>query len=91
VLCFIEVKTRTTRDIKPAEAAVDREKRRALRKVVRDYLQTLPRRRFPETPTWRFDVVTVYYERSKGPGNPPLASLRANSLPTFEVFQNASL
>src|SRR5439155_479683 len=26
VLCFIEVKTRTTRDVKPAEAAVDREK-----------------------------------------------------------------
>ena len=26
VLCFVEVKTRTTRDVKPAEAAVDREK-----------------------------------------------------------------
>jgi len=26
-LCFIEVKTRTTHDVKPAEAAVDREKR----------------------------------------------------------------
>ena len=26
VLCFIEVKTRTTRDVKPAEAAVDRDK-----------------------------------------------------------------
>src|ERR1041385_1995416 len=38
VLCFIEVKTRTTHDVKPAEAAVDREKRRALRKVVTDYL-----------------------------------------------------
>ena len=30
VLCFIEVKTRTTRDMKPAEAAVDREKQRNL-------------------------------------------------------------
>ena len=30
VLCFIEVKTRTTRAVKPAEAAVDRDKQRAL-------------------------------------------------------------
>src|SRR5215831_16473459 len=30
VLCFIEVKTRSTRDVKPAEAAVDQEKQRAL-------------------------------------------------------------
>jgi len=28
-LCFIEVKARTTHDVRPAEAAVDREKRRA--------------------------------------------------------------
>jgi len=28
VLCFVEVKTRTTRDVKPAEAAVDRAKQR---------------------------------------------------------------
>ena len=27
VLCFVEVKTRTTHDVKPAEAAVDRDKR----------------------------------------------------------------
>src|SRR6478672_3164799 len=44
VLCFIEVKTRTTRDVKPAEAAVDRKKRGDLRTVIRDYLRTLPRR-----------------------------------------------
>ena len=30
VLCFIEVKTRTTHDVKPAEAAVDRDKQRGL-------------------------------------------------------------
>jgi putative endonuclease len=63
VLCFIEVKTRTTRDVKPAEAAVDRKKRRDLRAVIRDYLRTLPRRQFPEPPAWRFDVVTVHYDR----------------------------
>ena len=63
VLCFIEVKTRTTRDVKPAEAAVDRKKRSDLRTVIRDYLRTLPRRQFPEAPAWRFDVVTVYYDK----------------------------
>src|SRR5438270_8214401 len=62
VLCFIEVKTRTTRDVKPAHAAVDRKKRRDLRIVIRDYLHSLPRRQFPQAPQWRFDVITVYYE-----------------------------
>lgn len=78
VLCFVEVKTRTTRDVKPAEAAVDREKRRAIRAVVRDYLRMLPERQFPEPPQWRFDVVTVYYESGL-------------SHPVFEMFQNATL
>ena len=76
VLCFIEVKTRTTRDVKPAQAAVDRKKRHDVRVVIRDYLHSLPRRQFPETPTWRFDVVTVYYDGSA-------------ARPTFELFQNA--
>jgi putative endonuclease len=62
VLCFIEVKTRTTRDVKPAEAAVDRKKRRAHRVMIRYYLRTLPRRQFPAVPQWRFDIVTVYYD-----------------------------
>jgi putative endonuclease len=92
VLCFIEVKTRTTHKVKPAEAAVDREKRRAFRKVVGDYLQSLSRRRFPEPPPWRFDVLTVYYEaqastdRTKG-----RTKSTQESLPTFELFQNAAL
>jgi len=41
VLCFIEIKTRTTRDVKPAEAAVDGKKRRDLRLVIGDYLRAL--------------------------------------------------
>lgn len=57
VLCFIEVKTRTTHDVKPAEAAVNRKKRRDLRKVIADYLRSLC-----QPPHWRFDVVTVHYE-----------------------------
>lgn len=56
VLCFIEVKTRTSRDVKPAEAAVDREKRRELAGMARDYLG-----RVREEVQWRFDVVSIYY------------------------------
>ncbi|MBZ5719698.1 MAG: YraN family protein [Acidobacteriia bacterium] len=56
VLCFIEVKTRTTRDVKPAEAAVDRDKQRDLAAVAREYL-----RRIPRSCQWRFDVLSVYY------------------------------
>jgi putative endonuclease len=62
VLCFIQVKTRTTRDVKPAEPAVDRKKRRDLRVMIRCYLRTLPRRQFPSLPQWRFDILTVYYD-----------------------------
>ena len=56
VICFIEVKTRTTRDVKTAEAAVDRHKRREIAQVSREY-----RRRLPPTCQWRFDIVSVYY------------------------------
>jgi putative endonuclease len=58
VLCFIEVKTRTTREVKPAEAAVDRDKQRELSLVARDFLRLMP-----ASCQWRFDVVAVYYER----------------------------
>jgi Holliday junction resolvase-like predicted endonuclease len=57
---------------------VDRQKRRAIRVVIRDYLRSLPERQFPQTPQWRFDVVTVYYERQ-------------TPRPAFELFQNAAL
>jgi putative endonuclease len=96
VLCFIEVKTQTTHDVKPAEAAVDREKRRALRKVVRDYLQALPDKMFPELPAWRFDVLTVYFERPAVAQDEENGHVRARhdlkgTRPTFELFQNAAL
>jgi putative endonuclease len=73
VLCFIEVKTRTTRDIKPAEAAVDEEKRRDLGAVARDY-----RRRVPGDPAMRFDVVSVYYDTEV---LPPAITLFKNAFP----------
>jgi putative endonuclease len=74
VLCFVEVKTRTTHDVKPAEAAVDRHKRRQIAAVAREYL-----RRLPPSCQWRFDVVSVYYQRS---------DVRH---PRIELFRNSSL
>lgn len=56
VLCFVEVKARTSKGVKTAEAAVDRHKRREIAEVARDYL-----RRMPSECQWRFDIVSVYY------------------------------
>jgi len=72
-LCFIEVKTRTTRDVKPAEAAVDRAKRHDLSLVAREYL-----RHIPASCLWRFDVVSVYY---CGQTSHPQCELFKNAFP----------
>ena len=58
-LCFVEVKTRTARDIDPAESAVDEDKRRMLRGLARIYLRTFPEAERRAIPV-RFDVVSVY-------------------------------
>jgi putative endonuclease len=87
VLCFIEVKTRTTRDVKPAEAAVDREKQKDLQYVAHDFLRQLPATAasarsvgagsdMPPSCQWRFDILAVYYEHP-------------DRQPSFELFQNA--
>jgi len=55
VLCFVEVKTRTTREVKPAEAAVDVEKQRDLRGMAREYM-----RRMAGNPAHRFDILSIY-------------------------------
>jgi putative endonuclease len=57
LLCFFEVKTRTARDMTPAEAAVDGHKRSTLRRLARQYVRQLPRETAPQT---RFDVISVY-------------------------------
>ncbi len=62
-LCFVEVKTRTARDFAAPESAVDREKRRSLRRLAGYYL-----RQFPDGTLSRFDVLSVYLERSRKPG-----------------------
>lgn len=73
VLCFIEVKTRTSQDVKTPEAAVDRHKRREVAEVARDYM-----RRLPEPCQWRFDIVSVYYE--VGGSRPQIEVFRNASL-----------
>jgi putative endonuclease len=73
VLCFIEVKTRTKRDAKPAEAAVDRDKQRELSLVARDFL-----RQIHPSCQWRFDVLAVYYERGH---SQPAFELFQNAFP----------
>ena len=61
-LCFIEVKTRTSRKFLPAEAAVDYDKRHDLSRVAREFL-----RKIPGKPGFRFDVVSVYLEPGCAP------------------------
>lgn len=56
-LCFVEVKTRTTRDVKAAEMAVDDEKQRDLGRVAHEFL-----RKIQGQPAIRFDIVSVYFE-----------------------------
>ena len=61
VLCFVEVKTRTTRAVAPAEAAVDAEKKRMLRRMAHYYVRQLPTRDVPV----RFDILSIYFEAGK--------------------------
>jgi len=56
VLCFIEVKTRTSADFAPPSTAVDREKKRHILSVARQYVRRLPSDR---PPSCRFDIVSV--------------------------------
>lgn len=56
-LCFIEVKTRSSRSFQPAEVAVDGEKQTMLKRMAQEYLRQLENRdRIPV----RFDIVSVY-------------------------------
>lgn len=57
-LCFVEVKTRTTHDIKPAEAAVDDRKRRELALMAGHFLRRMP---IAKAPAHRFDIVSIYF------------------------------
>jgi putative endonuclease len=72
-LCFIEVKTRTARDIRPAELAVDDDKREMIRGLARAYLHAFPESERRTIPV-RFDVISVY---------------AINGLNEFEFFKGA--
>lgn len=61
-LCFIEVKTRSSHDFQPAEAAVDHEKRRMLSRMAQEYIRQLENF---ERISMRFDVVSVYFTKGK--------------------------
>lgn len=74
VLCFIEVKTRSSHAVAPAEAAVHRAKQRELRAMAALYVARHVRRRAPRPPL-RFDVVSVY--------------LLAGAAPEIELFKDA--
>lgn len=71
-LCFIEVKTRTSRGMIPAHLAVDLSKRNTLRKMARLYLHSIPWEMRPFRT--RFDVVAVYLI----PGQPKSVEVRRN-------------
>lgn len=58
ILCFIEVKTRSSHAVAPAEAAVDQAKQKELVAVAREYL-----RRVPGRPATRFDILSIYLEK----------------------------
>lgn len=57
-LCFVEVKTRSSRSFQPAEVAVDREKRAMLMRMAQEYMRQLENR---EQIPVRFDVLSVYF------------------------------
>lgn len=63
-LCFVEVKTRTGRDVmSPAESAVDDAKQEMLRKMAHAYVRGFPEKLRREVPV-RFDIVSVYLQQA---------------------------
>jgi putative endonuclease len=56
-LCFVEVKTRSSRDVASAESAVDPHKMQMLRRLARLYLLALSE----EPAQIRFDVLSIYF------------------------------
>ena len=58
-LVFFEIKTRTARDLAPAETQVDPHKQKILRRMAAAYLRQLPERHRDRVPV-RFDVLSVY-------------------------------
>lgn len=72
-VCVVEVKTRSSRAVATAEAAVDRQKRRTLRRLASHYM-----RQMPEKSPSRFDVLSIYRTREG-----------ADYSTQYELFRNA--
>ena len=77
-LCFIEVKTRAERNpLDPAQAAVDRDKQRVLRRLAGAYLRGFPEGKRDRVRV-RFDIIAVYLDHA-----------RPARVPEFDLFRNA--
>ena len=62
VLSFVEVKTRTSAEAGPPEAAVSRVKQKRIARTAKEYLRRLGRQRV----TYRFDIVSVSWDSQIG-------------------------
>ena len=79
-LVIFEVKTRTARDLAPAEAEVDTHKQKVLRRMAAAYLRQMPEP-YREAVPLRFDVLAVYLLGGAGRQTPAQTQ--------FEHFRNA--
>ncbi len=62
VLAFVEVKTRTSAEAGPPEAAVTRPQQKRMAKAAADYLRRLKRK----SVNYRFDIVSICWDSNKG-------------------------
>lgn len=78
-LCFVEVKTRTGRDIVPAEFAVDAHKQRMLRSLAHVFCKRFAEQERSRVAV-RFDIVAVYL---------PSPGLAGRGAPQIDYFPSA--
>lgn len=62
VLAFVEVKTRTSLEAGPPEAAVSRSKQKRITKAAKEYLRRLGRKPV----NYRFDIVSIFWDSEEG-------------------------
>ena len=62
ILSFVEIKTRTTNQAGPPEAAVSRAKQKRIARAAQEYLRRLRRK----PPSYRFDIASVAWEPEVG-------------------------
>jgi putative endonuclease len=62
ILAFVEVKTRTSAEAGPPEAAVSRAKQKRIAKAAKEYLRRLGRKPV----NYRFDIVSVFWDPGMG-------------------------